>query len=389
MGAAGRDAALAARRGRRRRRRAGVARRAAVRRPVRGRQRDRLAARRADHHRGPQLAGARVLRPPGRGRPVAGRDDPRPPGAGALLADPRPSAASSASCYRSDQPVFIEPGRDGTDAFSMPRVAVAVRAGDEVLGSIWAAVPRPAQRGAHRGAVRRAKLVALHLLRVRAGADVQRRLRADLVSSALEGGAGAREALDRLGLAGQPLVVLGVARRPSPDDGLDGDRRGRRARAPAAQRRVRDAPRARSTRGRPRRWSAASPTAWCRCAARARTARSAPYASPTTSSTGSATGCAPVVGVGPVARRPGRAGRTPARAPTGRCACCASGRGERRVARLADIQVEALLLELRDLVAARGDRPTGPLARLIAYDAPAPAATWSRPCRPGWTRSAT
>ena len=47
------------------------------------------------------------------------------------------------------------------------------------------------------------------------------------------------------------------------------------------------------------------------------------------------------------------------------------------------------MLELRDLVAARGDRPTGSLARLIEYDAQAPAATWSRPSRPGWTRSAT
>ena len=56
-----------------------------------------------------------------------------------------------------------------------------------------------------------AKLVALHLLRIRAGADVRRRLRADLLSSALEGGAGAGEALERLGLAGQPLLVLGVA----------------------------------------------------------------------------------------------------------------------------------------------------------------------------------
>ncbi|MET0523212.1 MAG: helix-turn-helix domain-containing protein, partial [Nocardioides sp.] len=44
------------------------------------------------------------------------------------------------------------------------------------------------------------------------------------------------------------------------------------------------------------------------------------------------------------------------------------GRGERRVARLDEIQVEALILELRDLVAARGDRPTGSLARLIEYD---------------------
>src|SRR5262249_9055907 len=40
----------------------------------------------------------------------------------------------------------------------------------------------------------------------------------------------------------------------------------------------------------------------------------------------------------------------------------------RRVARLADIHVEALILELRDMVAARGDRPTGPVGRLIDYD---------------------
>src|SRR4029079_8382787 len=38
--------------------------------------------------------------------------------------------------YRRGQPVFIDPRTEGD--FSMPRVAIAVRAGDEVLGSIWA-----------------------------------------------------------------------------------------------------------------------------------------------------------------------------------------------------------------------------------------------------------
>ena len=33
------------------------------------------------------------------------------------------------------------------------------------------------------------------------------------------------------------------------------------------------------------------------------------------------------------------------------------------------MHAEALLLELRDLAAAHGDRPTGPVARLSAYDA--------------------
>ncbi|MDR1806554.1 MAG: helix-turn-helix domain-containing protein [Propionibacteriaceae bacterium] len=39
-----------------------------------------------------------------------------------------------------------------------------------------------------------------------------------------------------------------------------------------------------------------------------------------------------------------------------------------RVARLADVQTEALLVDLGDLAAARGDPPVGPIARLIDYD---------------------
>ena len=62
----------------------------------------------------------------------------------------------------------------------MPRVAIAVRAGDEVLGSIWAAVAGPLSAERTEALRDAAKLVALHLLRVRAGADVRRRLRADL-----------------------------------------------------------------------------------------------------------------------------------------------------------------------------------------------------------------
>ena len=143
--------------------------------------------------------------------------------------------------HRSDRPVFISPIPDGQDAFSMPRVAIAVRAGDEVLGSIWAAVPGPLSEERTEALCESAKLVALHLLRVRAGADVQRRLRADLLSSALEGGTGARDALDRLGLTGQRLMILGVAFSGTGDESLEAGRRGR-ARAPAAQRRVRAAP---------------------------------------------------------------------------------------------------------------------------------------------------
>lgn len=108
-------------------------------------------------------------------------------------------------------PVYVEPIT--TDMLA--RVAVSVRAGDEVLGSMWAAVREPLSPERESAFVDAAKVVALHLLRLRAGADVGQRLRADLLATVLEGGHGAGEAASRLGLgagrlcvlAAQPLVV--------------------------------------------------------------------------------------------------------------------------------------------------------------------------------------
>ncbi len=75
----------------------------------------------------------------------------------------------------------------------------------------------------------------------------------------------------------------------------------------------------------------------------------------------------PVAAVGPVANDV--AGLVESRGCADRTLRVLSqGRGERRVARLDDVQVEALMLELRDLAAARRDRPTGSLARLMDYD---------------------
>jgi DNA-binding PucR family transcriptional regulator len=80
----------------------------------------------------------------------------------------------------------------------------------------------------------------------------------------------------------------------------------------------------------------------------------------------------PVIGIGQVAFD--AAGLPAARACADRALRVlraddgARGTG-RRVARLADVHAEVLLMELRDLAAAHGDRPTGPVARLSAYDA--------------------
>jgi len=265
--------------------------------------------------------------------------------------------------YRSDQPVFIRPDAEG--AFWMPRVAIAVRAGDEVLGSIWAAVPSPLSQERAEALRDAAKLVALHLLRVRAGADVQRRVRTDLLSSALEGGAGAREALDRLGLAGQPLMVLGVAV-SEPDEvstatGADAARE---------RQRLSDAFAVHLSAVHP--GSAAALVGGITYglvplhgAGGDGEERAVRIAHDFLDRVGDR--MRPLVGVGPVSVD--LAGLAHARACTDRALrVLREGSGERRVARLDDIQVEALILELRDLVAARGDRPTGSLARLIEYD---------------------
>lgn len=122
--------------------------------------------------------------------------------------------------YRSTEPVQVAPVELPAGELSLPRVAIAVRAGDEVLGSIWAAVAEPMSQERAHALVEASRLVALHLLRYRAGADVNRRLRADLVSTVLEGGAGASPALGRLGLSGRDCVVVAlVGNEPEPSDG--------------------------------------------------------------------------------------------------------------------------------------------------------------------------
>ncbi|MCD4533626.1 helix-turn-helix domain-containing protein [Nocardioides sp. cx-169] len=268
--------------------------------------------------------------------------------------------------HRSDKPVFITPIPMEGNTFTRPRVAVAVRAGDEVLGSIWAAVPGPLSDERTEALCDAAKLVALHLLRVRAGADVQRRLRADLLSSALEGGAGAREALDRLGLGAQPLMVLGVAVTGSDvGDGADGD-----AVVAHERERLSDAFAMHLSAVHPK--SAAAliggvayglvPVPGSADGAEERASRIAQEFLDRVGDRRNA-----VVGIGPIAGDVGELAHS--RSSVDRALRVLRDGGGRRVARLSDIHVEALMLEMRDLVAARGDRPEGALARLMAYDA--------------------
>jgi hypothetical protein len=69
-----------------------------------------------------------------------------------------------------------------------PRLATAVRAGDEILGSIWVQEgSRPLGPEAEAALREAAGIAALHLLRHRSGADIERGRRAELLRAALDG----------------------------------------------------------------------------------------------------------------------------------------------------------------------------------------------------------
>ncbi|WNV88187.1 helix-turn-helix domain-containing protein [Umezawaea sp. Da 62-37] len=258
--------------------------------------------------------------------------------------------------YRTDQPVYVEP----VTRSSLPRVAVAVRAGDEVLGSIWAAVREPLSADRTRALVDAARLVALHMLRIRAGADVERRLRTDLLSTALEGGPGARDALDRLGLAGRPVVVLAMA--TADPEGATATE----AALTTERQRLGDALTMHLSALHPRCATAliGDITYGLVPSTHDGEQRVLTIASDFLDRVGDRTRA--VIAVSPVAA--GTSDLPTARATADRALRVLRAGGTRRTARLADVHVEALVLELRDLAAAQGDRPTGAIAKLIAYD---------------------
>ncbi|HET6626337.1 MAG TPA: helix-turn-helix domain-containing protein [Nocardioidaceae bacterium] len=82
---------------------------------------------------------------------------------------------------RSSEPFLIPEGADGT----LPRLVVPVRAGDEWLGSIWAVVSGPVSEEVTAELRNAAGVLALHLLRLRAQADVARRNSVERIRAAI------------------------------------------------------------------------------------------------------------------------------------------------------------------------------------------------------------
>lgn len=82
---------------------------------------------------------------------------------------------------KSDEPIWVDAGPDGV----LPRLIIPIRAGRELLGSIWAVDPGPVPDDQVRELTRTASVIALHLLRLRAQSGSARRIMADRLRAAL------------------------------------------------------------------------------------------------------------------------------------------------------------------------------------------------------------
>jgi hypothetical protein len=90
-----------------------------------------------------------------------------------------------------------------------PRLAIALRAGEEILGSIWVAEgDRPFDAGAERALTELAPVAALHLIRWRSSEDVERERRGALLRAVLEGTAAPELLADSLDVAEDAFVTV-------------------------------------------------------------------------------------------------------------------------------------------------------------------------------------
>lgn len=118
--------------------------------------------------------------------------------------------------YTSERPVFVEK----VVPTGLPRVAIRVKAGEELLGSIWAVVHEPLTEQREQGMVEAARVVALTMLRARVSADSSTRLRLGLVSMLLDGGTRAREAANQLNFSKSPACVIAIGASSEHDDAV-------------------------------------------------------------------------------------------------------------------------------------------------------------------------
>ncbi len=120
---------------------------------------------------------------------------------------------------RSDQPFLVPPG----PGLERPRYVVPVRAGGEWLGALWAVVDEAPSDDVVAELRRTASVVALHLLRNRALADITRRLSAERVRALLRGEPADPTATTWLPPGPWRVVVLGPTGPPTTGGGVEGE----------------------------------------------------------------------------------------------------------------------------------------------------------------------
>lgn len=110
-----------------------------------------------------------------------------------------------------------------------PRMALAVRAGDEILGSLWVAEgDRRLGRQAEEALREAARIAALHLIRHRTAEDLDRTIRAEVLGGLLEGGGGSVDAVAyRLGVAPDSTFAVLAFEPRSTDEAESAIQRGR------------------------------------------------------------------------------------------------------------------------------------------------------------------
>ncbi len=253
------------------------------------------------------------------------------------------------------RPVFVD--RLGDDM--KPRIALSVRAGQDILGSIWVATDKRLSPEREQWLMDAARLVALHLLRLRSEAEVQQRTRSDHVSTLLLGGHRALEMAGRLGLGSGPSCVVAATTRGA-----------ERVRAEAELQRLETSlsvhlkavrPRAVVARVEDVVYAVLVPVDDADETGRGLAALMEDFVDFTDASR------AYLVGIG----RPTRSFRDISRSRMDADKTLRVLRNKsanRRVARFSDVQVDSLLLRLADLVMEDEEMPLGPLAALDSYD---------------------
>lgn len=112
--------------------------------------------------------------------------------------------------YRSETPVYVPSPADDC----LPRLASAVRAGDEVLGFLWAVMRERPDERTLRTFADCANTVALELLRRRSALRAADRVREEAAATMLDDSSQAARCAQVLGMDGAPCRVLAISEEP-------------------------------------------------------------------------------------------------------------------------------------------------------------------------------